>query len=227
MQLSISEFTAHVHGSSLPKAPALRTQVLDIGDESNSSSPFASGTQIVEVTADAPCHIAFGKSPVATFDDTYLPPNVPRTFAVSADDQLAVIARPVAAEQGGIFGLLDIIADPARAKVRLQELTSRENALAQRVGEYKKFLKTIEQNRQAFDDEIKARKTELSDAERQHTARLVEIQARESRLVARQDATEQAEKKLRQTEAEIARRQGVLDSINAEIDAVRRKYLAA
>jgi hypothetical protein len=85
------------HGCILAKQPALRTQTVEI--ESAMSAPFTTGAQLVEIVADVPCRVVFGEDPEATLDDSYLPANTPRRFAVNAGDCVAVIAQPVPLER--------------------------------------------------------------------------------------------------------------------------------
>jgi hypothetical protein len=224
--LSISEFAAHVHGSSLPRAPALRTQVVEIGAESAASLPFVSGAQIVTVTSDVPVHIAFGQSPVASFDDTYLPANTPRDFAVSHSDQVAVIERPIPLERAGAFALLAVIADPAAAKERLAEIAGHEAVLAKKIEQHKRLAAKIDKDARAFDEAAKSRIAELSEAERIHAGRAAELRAAELRAAKAVERQECAEAQLAELTKEIAAKQHDLTELTEQLAALRRRFAA-
>ena len=75
-------------------APALAVQPLTISGASNSSAAFGATTKAVVLVSDTLCHFRFGDNnggaAVATANDQYLPANVPRIFAVSPGQKVAV-----------------------------------------------------------------------------------------------------------------------------------------
>jgi hypothetical protein len=131
MQLTISEFGAGLThaGLPVPKQPALRNQVLSIGPTSIASQPFTEGTRLVELVADAPCSIRFGKDPVASVDDALLVANTPKTYLVEPSDAVAVLAREGVSEPNDLFGLLRVIGDPKASEQRLAAITSATDEL--------------------------------------------------------------------------------------------------
>jgi len=66
--LSITELALVTHGSTLAKQPALRTQTVEIENESAMWAPFTTGAQLVEIVADVPCRVVFGEDPEPTLD---------------------------------------------------------------------------------------------------------------------------------------------------------------
>lgn len=76
-----------------PKGRAVTTQVETITSSSTQSNSFNKKTKYVIVTADVECHIAFGVSPTATGTTIYMPAFVPRPFAVTPEDKVAVIEK--------------------------------------------------------------------------------------------------------------------------------------
>lgn len=55
------------------------------------SAAFAATTKMVRVLSDADCHIAFGKSPVATTNSKKVIANSVEYFGVKADDKVAAV----------------------------------------------------------------------------------------------------------------------------------------
>jgi len=57
-----------MHGSTLAKQPALRTQTVEIENESAMWASFTTGAQLVEIVPDVPCRVVFGEDPEPTLD---------------------------------------------------------------------------------------------------------------------------------------------------------------
>jgi hypothetical protein len=57
----------------------------------NASAEFAGGTKMVRIISDGNCHIAFGKSPVATVNDMLVIANTVEYFGVKQGDKVSAI----------------------------------------------------------------------------------------------------------------------------------------
>lgn len=62
-----------------------------IGAASVASSAFGPSTRILTVQADAACHIAFGKTPVATTSGFKMAADSTEDFEVNGGDKIAVV----------------------------------------------------------------------------------------------------------------------------------------
>ena len=82
-------------GPTVMPAPALAVQPITIGGSTTSSAAFGTNTKAVVLVSDTACHFRFGDNnggaAVATANDQYLPAGVPRPFAVSPGQKVAVI----------------------------------------------------------------------------------------------------------------------------------------
>jgi hypothetical protein len=122
--LYISEYT-----TTNAMEPALKTQAIAIEAESHASEPFAVQTKAVRLHADAPCSIRFGTAAATTDDPRLVGTEV---FEISHTPRagVAVIANGESASMEPLnilTALLNVIADPAAARARLNELTTRGN----------------------------------------------------------------------------------------------------
>lgn len=75
----------------VPLEPEAKTQAAKIGEKATTSEPFAPTTRFVRIIADAPCHVIFGVTPVATDACPRLPADRPEFFGVGGSIKLSVI----------------------------------------------------------------------------------------------------------------------------------------
>lgn len=105
--------------SALCKEPCIISQVLE---GSSVSKPFSKNTWFIKLRTDASCTVAFGDNPISACSDAPLAAGSMEVFPVQPGHKVAVLVDS-APSGGSMFDLLAVIADPTKAKARLDELT--------------------------------------------------------------------------------------------------------
>lgn len=138
-RLFISEYASMAPTPGLIGQEPCINQTVEIGPTSAMSEVFNPGTRFVRVHADAECWICFGTNPVATTMATHLAANAVEWFGVLRDHRLSVISAmksdSTMSTEASIYDLLQVIADPDKAKARLDQLKRAEERAVQSIAD--------------------------------------------------------------------------------------------
>lgn len=115
----------------IPLEPPLNEQSVEITSQSKQSAPIADTTCIVKLISDADCAIAIGTDPDATNSVRYLAAGMERIITVLPGSKLkiAVVATGDGSMSDSLGAFLKIIASPAEAQKRLDNLTKQATVI--------------------------------------------------------------------------------------------------
>jgi chromosome segregation ATPase len=134
---------------------------------------------------------------------------------------MSALIPPAAATEA--LALLAIIADPAAATTKLNQLLAENRAAKARIDEANELTRQLEDARASWGKEREQALAEVDTKMAEADRRLAAIEARETAWARKEQALADGERRLAELDLQVASRQQMLDGINGTLAALREK----
>jgi chromosome segregation ATPase len=134
---------------------------------------------------------------------------------------MSALIPPAAATEA--LALLAIIADPAAAKTKLDELVAESQAAKGRIDEANLLTRQLAGARASWAKEREQALAEVDTKMAEADRRLAAVEARETAFRAKEQALTASATRLAQLDLEIAEKQRTRDGITAQLDALKAR----